>query len=833
MRVMAVLLAATVLVGASQRSKVKQLPEKWRIWLTEEVYPVISDEQEKAFLELETEAQRVEFSERLWALWGQQTGMGSGFRREYQERLESCRAEFGNTVEDRARVLLIHGLPDARMDIDCPEIFNPLDVWQWSYLPGFGQDVTVIFYQPYAIGKYRLWDPFETRWALYTTEGQRMVEQWTAGSSGGYQLMRPELRCGYGDTLMRILAVAEYWSKDPKLKAALSHMPAMDEAGVESASSRFLQFSTLVDDDAAPLPFELTATVGARRGSKMRASIVASVPAAGIATAKVGDMDVVQLDVVGELTRGDATLDKFRYAFTFPVGAESYPVVVERELRPGRYGVRVKVSDSNSAREGVQTLDLDVAAPDLPALDPAAQAAVDKALEEAVKGPENMLSLVGPEGEGVSGIQRFTALTRAEVERVEFFLDGRPVLSKNRPPFEVELDLGPLPRLATVTAVAYGSDGGELDRKQMDLNIGRARFHVRLQPIGEADRVGEKVRATAAVNVPPDRTLERLELYWNEGKVATLYAPPFEALVAVPKSDGFGYLRALAVLDDASQAEDVQFVNAPQFFSGVEVDAVELPVVVLDRNGKPVEGLPEAAFKVTENGAPQQITYFSLQQELPVRMGLVIDTSGSMEKTLPEVQRVVLGFLRNLLRPKDRAFVVAFSDRPSLLEGFTAEMGALERALVALRADRETAFFDATVYGLFQFSGVRGRKAMVVLTDGKDNVSKLDFEQTLNYARRSGVTIYTVGIDLPITEVRTRFYLNKLAAETGGATFFLPKDARLDPVYEQIDRELRTQYMLAYTSNSEAPADTFREVRVEVARPDVEVRTIAGYFPSR
>lgn len=832
-RILAVLVAAILLVGASQRSKIKALPEKWRIWLTEEVYPVITDEQEKAFLELETEAQRVEYVERLWALWGQQTGMGTGFRREYQDRLETCRAEFGNTNEDRARALLIHGLPDSRMDIDCPEIFYPLDVWQWSYLPGFGQDVTIIFYQPYAIGRYRLWDPFETRWALYTTEGQRMVQRWSAGGSGGYQLSRPELRCGYGDTLMRILAVAEYWSKDPKLKAALSHMPTLGETGVESASTRFLQFSTLVDENAKPLPFEVSAQVGSRRGSKMRVSIVANVPAEGIAPAKVGDMEVVQLDVVGELTRGETMMDKFRYAFTFPVGAEAYPVVVERELRPGRYEVRVKVSDSNSSREGVETTVLDVEVPELPEFDPAEQAAVDKALEEAVSGPENMLSLMGPEGEGVSGIQRFTALTRPEVEKVEFFLDGRSVLSKNRPPFEVELDLGPLPRLATVTAVAYGSDGQELDRKQMDLNIGRARFHVRLQPISEADREGDKVRAVAAVNVPPDRTLERLELYWNETKVATLYEAPFEALVTVPDTEGFGYLRALAILDDDSQAEDVQFINAPQFLSGVEVDAVELPVVVLDREGKPIEGLPESAFKVTENGAPQEITYFSMQQELPVRMGLVVDTSGSMEKTLPEVQRVVLGFLRNLLRPKDRAFVVAFSDRPSLLEGFTADMGALEHALISLRADRETAFFDATVYGLFQFSGVRGRKAMVVLTDGKDNISKLDFEETLNYARRSGVTIYTVGIDLPITEVRTRYYLNKLASETGGASFFLPRDSRLDTVYEQIDRELRTQYLIAYTSNSEEPSDTFREVKVEVNRPGAEVRTIAGYFPSR
>ena len=173
----------------------------------------------------------------------------------------------------------------------------------------------------------------------------------------------------------------------------------------------------------------------------------------------------------------------------------------------------------------------------------------------------------------------------------------------------------------------------------------------------------------------------------------------------------------------------------------------------------------------------QTVSFFARQQDLPIRLGLVIDTSGSMEKTLPEVQRVVVGFLRNLLRPRDRAFVEAFNDRAAMLEGFSADFGALERAMIALRADGETALYDATVYGLFQFSGVRGRKAMIVLTDGDDNSSRMDFDKTLDYAKRSGVTIYTVGIDLPITKVGIRSQLTRLARTTGGEAFFLARGA--------------------------------------------------------
>jgi len=310
-----------------------------------------------------------------------------------------------------------------------------------------------------------------------------------------------------------------------------------------------------------------------------------------------------------------------------------------------------------------------------------------------------------------------------------------------------------------------------------------------------------------------------------------LYQPPFEAWLPFRDSGGVGYLRALAVLADGEQAEDLQFINAPQFLSGIDVEAVELPVTVVDRRGKPVEGLTQADFEVLEDGAAQEISHFSLQRDLPVRLGLVLDTSGSMEKTMPELQRVVLSFLRNLLRPRDRAFVLAFADRPTLIEGFTADFQALERALIGLRADRETALYDALVYGLFQFSGVRGRKAMILVSDGKDNASRMDFERAMDYAARAGATIYCIGIDLSIMDVKTRSQLSRLAQATGGQAFFLPRDADLSSVTTQIDRELRTQYLLAYTSNSSAPRDRFRRVTVRVKRPDLEVRTVAGYFP--
>jgi len=339
------------------------------------------------------------------------------------------------------------------------------------------------------------------------------------------------------------------------------------------------------------------------------------------------------------------------------------------------------------------------------------------------------------------------------------------------------------------------------------------------------------VKVGVELNIPSDARLARLELYWNDDLLTTLSAPPFEALVDLRSGDQFGYLRALAILEDGAQAEDLQFVNQPRFGTVVRVTAIELPVTVLDKDGLPVTDLAVEDFTVYENKVVQAVSHFSLHHDLPVRLGIVIDTSGSMTETLPTVQRVVMGFLRDLLRPRDRAFIEIFSDRPDLLAGFTANFTVIENALLALYPDRSTAFYDAVIMGLFQYSGVSGRRAMIVLTDGEDNASKNSFDEALGYAQRMGVTIYTIGVAIPQTKMATRWQLSKLASVTGGKAFFVTEKSGLDAIYAEIDRELRTQYLLAYTSSTEAPANELRRVKVEVNRPQVTVRTLAGYYP--
>ena len=120
---------------------------------------------------------------------------------------------------------------------------------------------------------------------------------------------------------------------------------------------------------------------------------------------------------------------------------------------------------------------------------------------------------------------------------------------------------------------------------------------------------------------------------------------------------------------------------------------------------------------------------------------------------------------------------------------------------------------------------------MVVLTDGDDNASRHTYDEALAYAQRAGVTLYCIGIDLPVEQGADPAPRQQLAEVTGGRAFFIPRQAELDDVYETINQELRTQYLLAYTSSSERPPDELREVEVKVDRRGARVRTIAGYYP--
>jgi Ca-activated chloride channel family protein len=150
--------------------------------------------------------------------------------------------------------------------------------------------------------------------------------------------------------------------------------------------------------------------------------------------------------------------------------------------------------------------------------------------------------------------------------------------------------------------------------------------------------------------------------------------------------------------------------------------------------------------------------------------------------------------------------------------------------LAKLRAEESTALYDAIVRSLYNFHDVRGQKALILISDGKDTASKFTFDQALEYARRAGVPIYAIAIDIELTDIDARYHLGRFCTETGGNVYYIHGTSELDRVYADIQSELRSQYILGiYPPADVKPGAKWREVTVQVS--EGKAKTIRGYYP--
>jgi Ca-activated chloride channel family protein len=332
------------------------------------------------------------------------------------------------------------------------------------------------------------------------------------------------------------------------------------------------------------------------------------------------------------------------------------------------------------------------------------------------------------------------------------------------------------------------------------------------------------------VSVPDGETLGKLELYWNETRVATLFDAPFVQTVDIPPTSGVGYLRAVATLQDSDTApiEDVVIINTPAYMEELNVHLIELPTTVTI-GGKPAMELDEKAFRIVDDGKQVPIAKFEHVKNLPLSIGLAIDTSGSMKPRMEEAQKAGAQFFKNVMKKGDKAFLVSFDTEPKLVSRWSPKIADVHAGLAKLRADETTALYDAVIFSLYNFLGVKGQKALVLISDGQDTASKFSFDQALEYARRAAVPIYAIGIGIKNNEMDVRYKLTRLANETGGSVYYIEQAHDLDRIYDQIQTELRSQYVLGFYPPADAKPGKWRELTVEAQGG--KARSLRGYYP--
>ena len=268
------------------------------------------------------------------------------------------------------------------------------------------------------------------------------------------------------------------------------------------------------------------------------------------------------------------------------------------------------------------------------------------------------------------------------------------------------------------------------------------------------------------------------------------------------------------------------------------VDLVSLNVAVIE-SGHYVTDLEEADFEVFEDGVKQQTTFFSKVQQ-PIALAVLLDTSASMEGKIETAQEAAIGFARRI-RPRDLMEVIEFDAQVSILQSFTNDIRALERAIRQATVNGSTSLYNAIYISLKDLKKARAvnadetrREAIVVLSDGDDTSSLVGYDEVLDVAKRSNTAIYAIGLKQHDGGSRdfkeAEFVLRQLSQETGGRAFFPSAVNELPKIYEQIAQELSSQYSIGYVSKNQARNGAWRRVSIRVTRPNMIGRTRLGYY---
>jgi Ca-activated chloride channel family protein len=294
-----------------------------------------------------------------------------------------------------------------------------------------------------------------------------------------------------------------------------------------------------------------------------------------------------------------------------------------------------------------------------------------------------------------------------------------------------------------------------------------------------------------------------------------------------------GLAVAAAVAAGAIAAADQRFRGG--------VDLVSLTVTVTD-GSRYVTDLEEHEFEVFEDGVKQSLTFFSRMQQ-PIALAVLLDTSASMEGKLATAQEAAVGFARRL-RKTDAMEIIEFDSQVNIVQEFTSDIPTLEKAILSTTVNGSTSLYNAIYISLKNLRRNRAkaadeirREAIVVLSDGDDTSSLIEYEEVLDLAKRSETAIYAIGLRQGNEARRefkeAEFVLRQLSQETGGRVFFPTSAAELPKIYEQIAEELSSQYAMAYSSRNPQRNGAWRRIAVRVSRPGLTARTRQGYYAPR
>jgi Ca-activated chloride channel homolog len=281
--------------------------------------------------------------------------------------------------------------------------------------------------------------------------------------------------------------------------------------------------------------------------------------------------------------------------------------------------------------------------------------------------------------------------------------------------------------------------------------------------------------------------------------------------------------------------------SEPEATLKVDVKLVNVYATVTDAHGAPVAGLKKEDFTLQEDGREQAIAVFDKESAVPLSIALAIDTSLSTRHDLPLEQTSAKRFAHMILRSVDTLSVFGFSETVVQSSAYTADLKRIDEGIDHIRLGAATALFDAVYLASRSLDTRQGRKVMVLITDGGDTISKIDYKEAVRAAEEAEALVYSI-IVVPIEnsagrETGGEHALIQLSEDTGGKYYYATSMAQLDDAFRKISDELRTQYLLAYYPSQRLSNSQFRRIQIGIAGQTeasaYRVRHRAGYYTTK
>jgi len=271
----------------------------------------------------------------------------------------------------------------------------------------------------------------------------------------------------------------------------------------------------------------------------------------------------------------------------------------------------------------------------------------------------------------------------------------------------------------------------------------------------------------------------------------------------------------------------------------VNVDLVNVQFSVTDRHGRFIPGLKKDDFVLQEDGKRQDILHFARENELPLTIGMLVDTSPSVRPVFEEEKDTAESFLESILKPNDLAFVIGFDRSVTLVQDLTDRPRLLKAAIDDLQIGGGTSVYDAVYLACKEkLAHEAGRKTIILISDGEDTTSKTKFFEALVAAHQSDTVIYAISNSPHGFFARGAAAggggdpgtLRKFSEETGGATFFVDRPGSFQRIFDEIAQELRSQYSLGYISTNSTKDGKFRQIKIVPRDSNYMIRARKGYY---